>query len=93
MILPREKATCTDKNGNLYYAHMMKYLVGLILGVNFSRSHDAERWYSCLKDSETTKKRQELKIVYAKKDPDNEIVNSEWDNKEFNITDFLPIYN
>lgn len=92
MILPVEKATWKDENYNLYYAHMMKYLVGLILGVNFSRSDDAERWYSCLKDSETTKKRQELKIVYAKKDLHGNIVNSEWNDREFNIVDIIPKY-
>lgn len=85
MILPIGKATCSDEGGNLYFAHMMKYLVGLILGINFSRNHNAEQWFLDIKNSDTTKKRQNLKIVYAEKDSYGYIVNSEWYDKEFNL--------
>lgn len=92
MILPIEKATCVDQNGSLYYTHMMKYLVGLILGINFSCKNDAEQWFLDLKTSDTTKKRQNLKIINAEKGLHGNIVNSEWNDREIDIVDIIPKY-
>ena len=73
----------------------MKYLTGLIIGVNFPREQiDPNQWYQKLRMSDKIKKRQDIKIIYAENSENGqEIINSEWKNKEYSlIPDCLPIY-
>ena len=75
---------------------MMKYLTGLIIGVNFPREEqmDLRQWYQDLRMSDKIKKRQDIKIIYAKKCENGpEIINSEWEDKEYSLMlDYLPIF-
>lgn len=95
MIVPVEEAIYKDERGNLYFSHMMKYLTGLIIGVNFPREQmDLRQWYQDLRMSDKIKKRQDIKIIYAKKcENGSEIINSEWEDKEYSLMlDYLPIF-
>ena len=95
MIVPVEEAIYKDERGNLYFSHMMKYLTGLIIGVNFPREQmDLRQWYQDLRMSDKIKKRQDIKIIYAKKCENGpEIINSEWEDKEYSLMlDYLPIF-